>query len=295
MYVITGATGNIGSKIAWNLLNRGHKVRVIGRELTKLQPFVTKGAEAAVGNLEDTEFLTNAFKGATAVFTILPPNMNAPDITLYQNKIGESIVTAIRNAGITHVVNLSSIGAHLERDTGIVQGLHNQEQRLNEIPNLNVVHLRPAFFMENLLSAAEMVKSQNMVGSPLNGALRFPAIATKDIADVATEYLANRDFTGRTVRNLLGQRDVNYNEIVRVIGETIGTKNLKYVQFPYDEAKEHMVKTGISPSVAAALTDMMKSMNEGPFLGQAHRTAETSTPTSIEEFTRTVAGYFKRP
>lgn len=293
MLVITGATGNIGSQITMNLLKQGKKVRVIGRDAKRLQPFIDQGAEAMVGDLTDVEFLTKAFKGASAVYAMIPPNMKAANIREYQNTVGECIATAIKKAGVTHVVNLSSLGAHLTEKAGIVQGLHDQEERLNKIANLNVVHLRPAFFMENLLTTIEMIKSQNMVGSPLDGSLRFPTIATRDIADIATRYLSNRDFKGHAVRNLLGQRDVNYNEIVKVLGDAIGNRDLKYVRFPYDQARGAMINMGVSTSVATAMTEMMQTVNDGPFLKEARRTAETSTPTSIEEFAKTFATHYK--
>src|SRR6185369_13729295 len=111
MYVITGATGNIGSKTADILLAKGEKVRVIGRNAATLQQFVDKGAEAAVGNLKDGAFLTKAFSGATAVFAIIPPDYTAKDFRAYQNEIGATIATAIKNAGVGCVVNLSSQGA----------------------------------------------------------------------------------------------------------------------------------------------------------------------------------------
>jgi len=294
MLVVTGATGNIGSKIANNLLSKGQRVRVVGRSADRLKQFVDRGAEAFVGDLADTNFLTRAFTGATCVFAILPPDWTATNVRENQTRIGESIVTALKNARVKQVVNLSSIGAHLTERAGIVQGLHDQEQRLNQISGLNVVHLRPAYFMENILGTAEMVKTQNMIGSPLNGALRFPTIATKDIAEIATGFMLKPNFEGHTVRNLLGQRDLNYNEIVKVLGNTIGNKDLTYVQVPYDEARTYMVKLGMSDSVASAMTEMMKTMNEGTFLSEARRTLETTTPTSIEEFTKTVANYFKR-
>jgi len=294
MLVVTGATGNIGSKITNNLLNKGQKVRVIGRSADRLKQFADRGAEAFVGDLADTNFLTRAFTGATCVFAILPPDWTATNVSENQRRIGESIATAIKNSGVKQVVNLSSIGAHLTEKAGIVQGLHDQEVRLNQITGLNIVHLRPAYFMENILNTAETVKTQNMVGSPLNGALRFPTIATKDIAEIATNYMLKPDFKGHTVRNLLGQRDLNYNEIVKILGNTIGNRDLKYVQVPYEEAQTYMIKQGMSESVASAMTEMMKTMNEGNLLSEARRTQDTTTPTSIEEFTKTVANYFKR-
>jgi uncharacterized protein YbjT (DUF2867 family) len=60
------ATGNIGSKLANILLDKGEKVRVIGRSSERLKPLVGQGAEPAVGDVSDAAFLTNSFKGADA-------------------------------------------------------------------------------------------------------------------------------------------------------------------------------------------------------------------------------------
>ena len=116
MYAITGATGNIGSKVAEILLAKGEKVRVIGRDSARLQQFVKKGAEAAVGDLKDPAFLTGAFTGVTAVFAMIPPNFTAVDFRAYQNEIGNNIATGIKEAGVKFVVNLSSQGLNFRQE-----------------------------------------------------------------------------------------------------------------------------------------------------------------------------------
>ena len=151
MYAITGATGNIGSKVAEILLARGEKVRVIGRDAARLRTPVSKGAEAAVGDMKDAAFLTKTFSGVDAVFTMIPPDYTAADFRVYQNRIGANISDAITKAGVKYVVNLSSQGAELPAGTGPVLGLHDQEERLNKLAGVNVLHLRPTYFMENLL------------------------------------------------------------------------------------------------------------------------------------------------
>ena len=88
MYVIMGATGNIGSKLANILLDKGEKVKVIGRSAERLKPFVDHGAEAAVGDVSDVGFLINVFKGANAVFALIPPAYTANDFRGYYNEIG---------------------------------------------------------------------------------------------------------------------------------------------------------------------------------------------------------------
>ena len=53
MNVILGATGNTGSIVAKFLLSKGKKVRVVGRDSGRLEPFVAKGAEAFTATVSD--------------------------------------------------------------------------------------------------------------------------------------------------------------------------------------------------------------------------------------------------
>jgi uncharacterized protein YbjT (DUF2867 family) len=111
MIVITGATGNIGSKTAAKLLAQGKKVKVIARNSEKLEELKKQGAEVELGDMHDSAFLTKAFKGAEAVFLIVPPNLQAENISKHQDAVGEAQVEAIKNAGVKNVVFISSQGA----------------------------------------------------------------------------------------------------------------------------------------------------------------------------------------
>jgi uncharacterized protein YbjT (DUF2867 family) len=245
---------------------------------------VERGADAAVGDLLDVKFLTGAFTGVKAVFAMIPPNYGARDFRAYQNIVGTSIATASDNAGVTHLVNLSSQGADLPRGTGPILGLRDQEERLNGLRNLNVLHLRCTYFMENLLMNVPLIHQHGYAGSAVRGDLKFAMIATRDIADRVAGHLLARDFSGKSYRDLLGQRDLTLQEAFTIIGRHIGISGLKYVQFGYDDAAKAMVDMGISPNVASLFIEMSKALNAGLFAVNRPRTAENSTPTSIEEF-----------
>lgn len=281
MIVITGATGNIGNKLTSILLSEGHKLRCIARTAEKLGQL--SGAEAAPGSLEDTAFLTRAFSGASAVFAMIPPSYKAPDFRAYQNGIGASIAEAIVKAGVKHVVNLSSQGAHLPDGTGLIKGLHDQEQRLDSLPGVNVLHMRPAYFMENLLAYAEMIRKMNIIGSAIRGDLAFAMIATKDIAKFAAERLVKKDFTGKSVRDLLGQRDLSMNEATGIIGRKINRPGLKYVQVSYEDVEKALASAGFSGDVSRLFTEMVRALNEG-LLSNLPRSKDNTTGTPIEEF-----------
>ena len=292
MIVITGATGKTGSAVAEALIAKGQKVRVIGRDAAKLKGLTAKGAEAAVGDLGDRAFLTKTFKGADAVYVLIPPNFGVADFGAYQKQIGESIVAAIKGSGVKYVVHLSSQGAHLPDRTGPIVGLHDQEERLNRLDGVNVLHLRPTYFMENLLMNIDLIKKMNIMGSAVRGNVKFAMIATKDIGVYASERLMKRDFSGKSVRDLLGQRDLSLDEAAAVIGKKLGKPDLKYVAFPYDDAEKGMVSMGLTPDMSRLYIEMSKALNDGLFAVNIPRTKENTTPTSIEEFADVFAKIF---
>ena len=78
MYVITGATGQTGNKVAEKLLAQGEQVRVVGRDAKRLEPFVKKGAEAFVADIS-TRGAHEGFFGAKGVYAMIPPDVSAPD------------------------------------------------------------------------------------------------------------------------------------------------------------------------------------------------------------------------
>ncbi len=238
MYVVIGATGNTGSVIAAKLLGQGENVRVIGRDGGRLGGLVQKGAEAFVADVADAAALTKAFTGAKAVYAMIPPNPSAPDVSGYQERVSDALVTAIKNAGVRHAVVLSSVGADKPEKTGPVVGLHNLEQKLNGVAALNALFIRAGYFMQNLLPQIAVVKKFGVLGGPLRGDLPVAMIATRDIGDRAGEELLRLRFSGKQARELLGQRDLTYREVASVIGKAIGKPQppLHAVAAPGDQA-----------------------------------------------------------
>jgi uncharacterized protein YbjT (DUF2867 family) len=292
IYVIAGATGHVGGTIAGKLLGSGRTVRVISRTGAHLKNLVKKGAEPCVGPLEDRGFLEKAFSGADAVFTLIPPNPVAADLRGYQNEIGDSIAAAIRNTGVRYAVNLSSVGAQMPERTGPVMGLRDMEQKLNSIDGLNVVHLRPTFFMENLLYMADLIKNKGIVAGSVRGDLKSPMIATRDIGEVAASLLLDYNATGKSAKYLLGERDISMSEATAIIGKAIKNRGLTYVQVSYDDEIKALTGMGLSRDVARAYAELSKAANEGWLLEGISRTPESTTKTSFEDFVRRSLGVF---
>lgn len=238
MYVILGATGNTGSVVARKLLDKGKKVRVIGRDNKKLAPFVNRGADAFAADVLDTDALSRAFAGAQGVYVLIPPNMSSPDFRAYQDQVTESIARALEKGGVAHAVTLSSVGADKPDKTGPVVGLHKMELRLAQVRGLNALHLRAGYFMENTLAQAGIIKSFGMMAGPVRADAPLAMIATRDIGAAAADALLRRNFKGQQTQELLGPRNITYAEAAKIIGSAIGKPDLAYAQLPDEQVIE---------------------------------------------------------
>ncbi len=293
IYAVTGATGNIGGRIARALLAEGNEVRVLGRDRAKLESLVQLGAKAFVGQPEDVDTLVAAFRGTDAVFAMIPPHFGAADYRGFQNLVGDALAKAISEAGVKQVVNLSSVGAQHKNGVGVVNGLYDQEQRLNRLETVNVLHLRPTFFLENSFHSIGLIKSAGINGSPLKPETKLAMIATEDIAARATEHLKALSFRGKQVEELLGTRDISMPELTQVLGRAIGKPELPYVTFSYEDAQNAMVQSGMSVSAAANLVELYRAYNEGKTGPVETRSPKSTTPTSPERFADTFADAYR--
>lgn len=287
-YVVCGATGNVGSKVARSLLAAGVPVHAIGRERVRLGPLAAIGAEPCPGDLGDARFLSKTFSGAGGVFAMIPPKYDVPDFAAYQNGIGEALATALENARVPRVVTLSSVGAHLFEGTGPIRGLHDLEKKLERLGQAEVVHLRAAYFMENHLWSLPVIRERGVNGSPIRPDAPMPMVATKDIADEAARMLLAKILPGHSVRYLLGPRSLTMTEATRILGQAIGKPDLRYVQFSEEEARKAMSGMGMSASMIDALLEMDRGLNTGRIRPTQERNASNTTPTTLEEFATTV-------
>jgi len=288
MYVILGATGNTGSVVARRLLDRGKKVRVIGRDNKKLARFVSQGADAFATDVRDTDALSRAFAGAEGVYVLIPPAMSLPDFRAYEDQVTESIAEALEKAGVTHAVTLSSFGADKPDKTGPVVGLHKMELRLAQVRGLNALHLSAGYFMENTLAQIGIIRSVGMMAGPVRADVPLPMIATRDIGAAAAEALLRLDFHGQQTQELLGPRDVTYAETAKIIGLAIGKPDLTYVQLPDEQVIQAMTGMGISRNMAQLLCEMSAAINNGYMKALEPRSEKNTTPTTFETFVQEV-------
>jgi len=284
MYVVLGASGNTGHVVAKNLLARGQKVRVVGRNAARLQPLAAQGAEIFIGDATDASNLTKAFHKTDSAYVLIPPDPTSNDFRAFQDRVSDAIATAIQSAGVTNVVSLSSFGADKTSGTGPVVGLHNLEQKLNQINGANVLHLRAGYFMENILPQAGAIRMAGSTIGPVRPNLKLPMIATSDIGAAAADALVHLAFRGKQTQELQGQRDLDYTEATTLIGKAIGKPDLGYIHAPDNQIRAAMVQMGMSDNFAGLILELAAALNSGHMRGLEPRNASNTTPTKFETF-----------
>jgi uncharacterized protein YbjT (DUF2867 family) len=284
MIVVTGATGRTGRRVTEALRAKGETVRVVGRDSKKLAALAALGAEPFVGDVEDVQSLTAAFADAAAVYLVLPEELLQEDLRAHQERVSDCYVTAITKVGVPFVVSLSSIGAQHANGTGPIVGLHNLERKLSQIAKLNILHLRAAYFMENLFMSMAPLRATGTMPGGMRGDVRMPWIATRDIGDYAAERLAARNFSGSSIQELHGQRDLSMNDAAAIVGRAIGNPGAAYLQVPKPSLGTELLKMGLPKKTAELILEMWDGANAGLIVPQEERSARNTTPTALESF-----------
>jgi uncharacterized protein YbjT (DUF2867 family) len=246
--ILTGSLGNISKPLASKLIAAGHQVTVISSNIAKTADIQALGATAAIGSITDVPFLVSVFTGADAIYTMVPPNFAVPDLIQYFATIGAYYAEAIRQSGVTRVVNLSSVGAHLTSGNGAGLGAHHVENTLNALENVSVKHVRAPFFYTNFYNYIEMIRQQGFLGGNYDSNTRLIMVHPEDIAVATAEELLLQS-TG--VRYLASDSRTT-GEIAGVLGTAIGKPSLQWVEFSNEQALQGMLQGG-APEVFAKL------------------------------------------
>lgn len=262
---ITGSLGHIGKPLSQYLVEKGHQVTVITSSAERQKAIEALGAFTAVGSLEDLDFITSVFNGADAVYTMVPPANyfdQSLDLLGYYRRIGTNYAQAILQTGVKQVVNLSSIGGHLDKGNGILRGAHQVENILNDLgSNVSITHIRPTEFYYNLLPQVHSAKNNGFIASNIGGEVINVWVSPLDIADAIAEEITTFS-TGRKVR-YVGSEEITYNELASILGKAIGKPDLKWLTLTDEQMESGAVNVGMKPEIAKGLTEMYAAINSG--------------------------------
>ena len=290
--IVTGSLGHISRPLAEKLIAENHDVTIISSKAEKIKEIEALGVKAAIGTVEDVDFLTSVFKGADAVYTMVPPFMGAPDWKKHIAGIGENLAAAVKASGVKYVVNLSSIGAHMPEGCGPVSGLYYSEQAFNSLEGVNVKHLRPGFFYYNFFGNIGMIRHMGIIGGNYGAGARMALVHPDDIAEVAAAELSALDFEGKSIRYVVGEEKTT-DEIATVLGAAIGKPDLKWVDFSDEDTMGALQQNGLPADIAKNYAEMGAAMRSGEMASEYNAQNSFSfEKTKLEHFSKQFAAVY---
>ena len=249
MFLITGATGNIGSGIVSILTGQGHDVRALVRSAAR-GDVLPSGVDIAVGDLDDAESVTAALRGVDGVFLLHAGTGTTQTQTM---------IDAARTAGVRRIVLLSSIGARLRPMPIIGETLAAREDLLRA-SGLDVTYLRPNTLMSNALAWADGIRSDNRVVDP-TGPGRMPAVDPADIARVAARVLTEDGHVGHGYI-LNGPEALTSREQVEILADVLG-RPIEFVDVAPEQFEQDSIAQGTLAPFAGALRDLNELFRAG--------------------------------
>lgn len=262
-FLVTGATGRVGSKVVRELLAQGHSVHAFGRSAERLKPLADMGAHPVVGDMHDAASVEEAFHGIDAALLVGQGDRSARDYRRSYALAGENYAAAARATGLRSAVFVSSLGAHDQRYRGLVLIHGDVEHILNQVEGLNLVHLRAPVFFENILYFLEPMQELNMLTWPIATDSLVNMGSTRNVAEAAVDFLTRRDWSGKKVVELVGQGNVSLGKIAEAISRELG-RSFPASPLGRQDDIESMVAAGLGRDFATLMNDAWETLSHGP-------------------------------
>lgn len=291
-YVITGSIGHISKPIVQQLIAAGHHVSVVTSNQDRVKDIEALRAKALVGSVEDAAFVTRSFAHADAVYLMIPPNWTLTGGWLeYQKKVADNYIHAIGANAVKYVALLSSIGAHMRKGAGPVDGLGYAEEKLAALKNLNVKIFRPSYFFYNLFSMIPLLKNMNIVGSNFgNTDEKLVLVHTNDIAEVIGNALAKLDFKGYSIQYIASD-ERHPSEIAEVITKAAG-KPAPWVTFTDEQSLQGMLQSQLPATIANGYVELGAALRNGTAQADYWKNKPELGKVKLEDFAKEFAGAY---
>jgi len=296
--VLTGSLGNIGKPLTGLLVAAGHQVTVISSKAERSSEIEKSGAVAAIGSIQDAEFLTETFTGADAVYlmeawegigSLFDQKI---DFLAEFKKIARQYVKAVQESGIKKVIHLSSIGAHSAAGTGSLLVHHHVEQILRTLPEeVSIKFMRPVGFFSNLYRWLPMIQSQGKIIQSYGGGRKEPWVSPDDIAAAIAAEM-EKPFRGRTVRYIASD-EVSPDEIAAALGQSIG-RDLKWEVIPGKQLLDQMLSAGINEWIAKGLIAMQQAQGDGSLYEDFYASKPEFGRVKLKDFAKEFAQVFNQ-
>jgi len=270
MYLIVGATGNVGSEVVAQLLGAEKQVRVFTRDASKVS-HLNGHLEVVVGDLMETDTFAKAVAGVEGVFL-----MNGP----LEGEAFRRLIDATKASGNPRVVFLSTLFAAYP--DSLIGQLHKDKEDVIRASGLSHSFVRAGNFMTNTFQWLETIKSEGVVYNATGEAKTAP-VAPQDIAAVAVQALTKPD--APEILEVTGGELLTVPEQVDILSRVTG-QPIRVVEINSQQAEQGLLKAGLPLFMAKAVAGCYEEIRNGKvaFVRDAVQNAKGALPVTYAKW-----------
>ena len=282
MILLTGATGRVGSAAARALLRAQIPFRVLVRDPGKLG-VDGKMMEVVEGDLGDPRAVEQALGGISRALIVMG---NHPD----QSRLERQFATFAGNAGVSHLVKVSSMEAAPDATAILPKNHYGTEQHIASL-GIGWTFLRPNYYMQNMLMYSGSIARTNSFALPLGDA-KTAMIDARDVGEVAAVVLTTEGHAGQTYR-LTGPELIDFYEVAARMSAVLD-RPLSYVAQSPEAFREVLGQFIQSAWQLDAVCELFAEIAAGSLEEQTSTTADLlgRPAVSLNTFTQQFAGAF---
>ena len=292
MILVTGATGNFGSKAIAHLLNKGVAAKDIAalvRSEENSQFLKEQGVNVRIGDYSDIDSMVKAFEGVNKLLLV-----SSSDRGAIENRTKQHInaITAAKEANVQHIIYTSFVRKNGFENSAIAgfQNSHLESEKFLKESGLTYTILQNGIYQEMILAFTGAKVAET-------GTILFPAqdgkaswILREELAEAAVNVLTTKGHENKTY-NLTNNTAVGFKQIAAYISEAL-SKEVNYSSPAVEEFKAILEKSGVPEMYIGMFIMWGTGVAEG-MMDLEDNTLETllgRKPTSVNQFIGKIYG-----
>jgi uncharacterized protein YbjT (DUF2867 family) len=280
MILVTGATGNIGRALVQKFVTAGIPVRALVRTPEKAQQIAASNVEIVIGDFTQPDSVSVALQGVEKLFLLSSLEPNLPQLQ-------QQVIQLAKQAGVKHVVKLSAENADPQSALAIYRW-HGEVEHSLATSGLGWTHLRPGYFMQNLLMSSATIQAQNSLFSVQDEITA--AIDARDIAAVAFEVLTGSGHD-RKIYHLTGAEVLSFSDMLQQLGQILG-RDLQLVRLSPKDYRQGMTSAGLPEWLIDCLMEM-SGQTQTPIVEDSVSVITGRSPILFQQFAADYAAVFR--
>ena len=278
MILVTGSTGNVGSKLLKELVAHRAAFRALVRKPEDVERLRTQGIETVQGDVTNVESMRRALEGVNHLYILTP---SSPQLA----EIEGTLVEEAQKAGVHYIVKQSVLGADIHAHCPFTR-VHAYAEEAVKASGIPYTFLRLNSFMQNFVTLhAKTISTQGRFYEPLGDAM-LSHIDTRDIAAAAARVLTEDGHEGRAY-DITGPEALSNTQLATMLTAMLENQ-VTYISIPDEDLRHILLDTGMPDWYADSLVRLYQFYRQG---GGA--TVATDLEQLIRRRPRTMASYLQ--